>query len=196
MYRTTLPQDARVEYMVVLGERDIHVDDRNPHRVTSVGGEASEVRMPDFAEQPETIASGTPIEGSVQDVPARDASASTRRVVIYRPPSKTTPVAIVLFHDGSLMLAGGVPAILDRLIAGGRIAPIIAVFIDPLSRADDYKAEPAFRQWFARELVPQVERLIGPGTPRTRAIIGVSRGAIAAIDLAWHSRRCFRAAGC
>jgi enterochelin esterase family protein len=118
-----------------------------------------------------------------------------RRVVIYRPARMNAPLPIVYFHDGSLMIdKGGVPQILDRLVASGRLGPLVAVFVDPVSRADDYRADRTFREWFVRELVPVVESAL-PFPPTRRAVIGVSRGATAAIDLAWQHPDVFNRCG-
>jgi len=111
-------------------------------------------------------------------------------VAVYRPPGYVAtgrPYPAAFFNDGSLMVeTGELPAVLDRLIAAKRIAPIVAVFVDPVSRVDDYKMSDDFRKLFSEELVPWVEHElhISP-EPDQRAVIGVSRGAIGALDLSW-----------
>ena len=47
-----------------------------------------------------------------------------------------------------------VPSVLDRLIAAKRIPPVIAVFVEPGSRQEEYSRNPAWRAFVATELVP------------------------------------------
>lgn len=193
-FETTLERDARVEYLIFFGPQDLRVDPRNPHRVPSVGGEASEVAMPAAEAQPETAIGGA-APGGVFDERLYAAKGGTRKAVVYRPTQMDAPLPIVYFHDGSLMIEkGGVPQILDRLVSAARLGQLVAVFVDPVSGADDYKADPAFRDWFANELVPDIEATL-PFPPPQRAVIGVSRGAAAALDLAWHHPEIFSRCG-
>jgi enterochelin esterase-like enzyme len=99
-FETTLEQDARVEYLIFFGPQDLRVDPRNPHRVPSVGGEASEIAMPAAEAQPETAIEGQPPAG-VFDQRRFAANDGERRVVVYRPTQITGPLPIVYFHDGS-----------------------------------------------------------------------------------------------
>jgi enterochelin esterase-like enzyme len=193
-FETTLDADARVEYLIFFGAQDLRVDPRNPHRVPSVGGEASEITMPGAEAQPETIRTNRPPAGVFEER-SFTSIQGTRRVVVYRPAQLNAAMPIAYFHDGSLMLEkGGVPQILDHLVSAARLRPLVAVFVDPVSRADDYKADPAFRDWFTRELVPQIEGALS-FRPLQRAVIGVSRGAAAALDLAWHHPEIFSRCG-
>lgn len=192
-YDTTLEPDARVEYLISFGPKDLRVDERNPRRVATVGGHASEIVMPAFEAQPETAATDSP--RGVFDQRELDGPGGTRKVVVYRPPGSTAPLPVVYFHDGSLMIERGrVPQVLDWLIAAGKLRPLVAVFVDPVSRADDYKADPVFRDWFVNVLVPQVESGLA-FLPTGRAVIGVSRSAIAAIDISWHHPDLFSRCG-
>jgi enterochelin esterase-like enzyme len=192
-----VPLDARVEYMISRGDA-VETDQRNPKRVPSVGGDASEVVMPGYEPHAE-LAPSTGPAGVVQEhtLPGTE-DAAPRRVAIYTPPgyaaSKRYPV--VFFHDGTLMLQRGVPAILDALQEQKRIAPLVAVFVDPLSRAEDYKASDSFRRFFLDELVPWAEQRVRmSANPAERAVVGVSRGAIAALDLAMHAPERFGRCG-
>ncbi len=193
-FDTTLENDARVEYLVSYGAGDFRLDARNPRRVPSVGGEASEIAMPDAESHPETddSVSGVGFERTFFDFQVEDGR--TRRVDVFAPPRREgdDPLPVVYFHDGALMIEKGVPEILGRLLAAGRIRPFVSVFVNPASRADDYKADAVFREWFVREVVPFAER---SGPPPSRAVIGVSRGAIAAIDLALHHPDLFSGCG-
>ena len=51
-----------------------------------------------------------------------------------------------------------VPSVLDQLIAAKTIPPIIAVFVEPGSRQEEYSRNPAWRTFVAKELVPAVDK--------------------------------------
>jgi enterochelin esterase-like enzyme len=183
-FDTTIEPDARLEYLIAYANDDFRVDPRNPRRVPSVGGEASEIVMPAAESHPELLDDERALAGALEEHPFALPSGTSRRVAVYRPSANVAAMPIVYFHDGSLMIdKGRVPQILDRLITAGRVPALTAVFVDPVSRSDDYKAEPAFRNWFISELVPAIEATL-PAAPTSRTVVGVSRGAVAAIDLA------------
>lgn len=196
--RVRVPIDARLEYLVVRGSAPAP-DDRNPRRVASIAGDASEVLMPRHESHDELMATGSAPAGVVEhhEIVARDETR-THHVAIYTPPAhdRSRDYPVVFFHDGTLMLRRGVPAILDALQAQGRITPLVAVFVDPQSRADDYKMSEEFRRFFLDELIPWVEdQVMVSNQARERAVIGVSRGAIAALDLALHAPEGFGGCG-
>lgn len=184
-----IPLDARLEYMIARGSA-VETDRRNPKRVPSVGGDASEVMMPSYEPHDELAPSSAPAGKIEAHTLQTGEEPAPRRVAIYTPPgydpSKRYPV--VFFHDGTLMLQRGVPAILDTLQAHTRIEPLVAVFVDPLSRAEEYQMSDSFRRFFLDELIPWAEQQVSMSDdPEERAIVGVSRGAIPALDLAMHA---------
>ena len=78
-----------------------------------------------------------------------------------------------------------VPSVLDQLIAAKTIPPIIAVFIEPGSRQEEYSRNPAWRTFVARELVPATDKRFRTfAAPDHRVIFGSSLGAYGAVDLA------------
>jgi enterochelin esterase family protein len=78
-----------------------------------------------------------------------------------------------------------VPAVLDRLIAAKTIPPIIAVFVEPQDRREEYSRNPAWRAFVATELVPFVDaRNRTFPAPEQRVIFGSSLAAYGAVDLA------------
>jgi len=92
----------------------------------------------------------------------------------------------VYFLDGG-NYAGwmNVPAVLDRLIAAKAMSPIVAVFVEPGSRQEEYSRNPAWRAFITSELVPSVDkRLRTFPSPDRRVIFGSSLGAYGAVDLA------------
>jgi enterochelin esterase family protein len=191
-YSTTLEPDARVEYLIVFGPQDVRVDPLNPRRVPSVGGDASEIVMPGAEAQPELAGTEAPL--GTFDEHTFTVPAGARTAVVYRPAQTRAAMPVVYFQDGALMIARGVPQIIDALVSGGRLVPLTAVFVEPVSRADDYKASPEFRSWFVGTLLPEVERTL-EFVPTVRAVVGVSRGAAAALDIAWNHPETFGRCG-
>ena len=77
------------------------------------------------------------------------------------------------------------PRLLDHLIARKAIQPLIAVFVTPTDRQEEYARNPRWRGFIARELVPSIDaryRTV-PGTEQ-RAVLGSSLSAYGAVDLA------------
>ena len=102
------------------------------------------------------------------------------------PPGQALPTLYVT--DGSWYLEQGqMKALLDELIATGRIEPLIAVFVDardPDQLRDNRRNEQlicklAYARFFASELVPQVEaRHPTLRDPARRTILGLSFGGL------------------
>jgi enterochelin esterase family protein len=189
----TLRLDARVEYLVDLGGRQPVADSRNPRRVVSFNAPTSEVAMPGHVVPPEVT------EALGQGNPARRVDAlsvdsqvfgARRRAYVYLPrvprrDDQRWPV--VYFGDGSGWVVQGLaPLILDRLIARSVVRPVVAVFVEPGNRSEEYNRSAAYRRFFVNELMPYVEARYPIDRRRTsRAVIGSSRGALAAFDLAF-----------
>ncbi len=187
--RTELAAAARVEYLVREGPQQLGPDPRNPRRAAHGAG-ASEVVGSAWVESPDVRGPEPSAHGATLafDVPSRLLGAP-RHIVVYTPPGYDSRRAYpaVFFHDGSLVLeSGDARRLLDRLIARHRMAAVVAVFVDPLSRGDDYAPGAAFREFFATELLPWVETRFAVARDASRhAVVGLSRSALAALDLAW-----------
>jgi enterochelin esterase-like enzyme len=181
--------NGRLEY-TFLFEKEATTDPRNPRTVRTFTGPRSEIRMPFFTSHPEVDGPAPAQAGRVSEeaFPSR-ALGGTRRVWTYLP----------LGYDGSqdlyptvYFLDGGnytdwmaVPAVLDRLIGARQIPPLIAVFVEPGSRQEEYSRNPAWRAFVATELVPAIDaRLRTFAAPDQRVIFGSSLGAYGALDLA------------
>ena len=180
---------ARIEYLIVYGATDYRLDAHNPRRVQRVGGPASEAVGPGYTPPLEFQDPPTSPAGAITEaVVASRAIGSPRRVIVYTPPGyrpgRRYPLAV--FHDGDLMVnMGQAPRVIDWLIAHRVIRPIVAVFVDPQSRAADYRRGAPMRSFVTEELLPWVARQYGvTADAGERAIIGVSAGARGALDAA------------
>ena len=86
------------------------------------------------------------------------------------------------------------PSVLDQLIAAKTIPPIIAVFVEPGSRQEEYSRNPAWRTFMTKELVPAIDKRHRTfPAPDHRVIFGSSLGAYGAVDLAVETSRRVRA---
>ena len=106
---------------------------------------------------------------------------------------------LALFFDGwayARTLPG--PTILDNLVASGRIAPVLSVFIDQLGTRKERMRDlcgssPTFGRFLVEELLPWVERTyrIHPRPDRTM-LVGLSCGGLAALHWAAEHPELFR----
>lgn len=186
--------DARIEYLIAHGTSDYRLDAYNPRRVQRVGGPASEAVGPAYVPPQEFQDPPTSPAGAITEavLPSR-AIGSPRRVIVYTPPGyrpgRRYPLAV--FHDGGLMVnTGHAPRVIDWLIARKVIPPIVAVFVDPQSRAIDYRRGAPMRAFVSEELLLWIAQRYGV-TPDSdaRAIIGLSAGARGALDAAASSEQ-------
>ncbi|MDH4065406.1 MAG: alpha/beta hydrolase-fold protein, partial [Acidobacteriota bacterium] len=181
--------NARAEYVLFFPDQ-ASIDPHNPRTVAAFAGPRSEVRMPQWIPQPE-------IDLTV-DVPAGALAAETlestslvgsRRVWFYTPPGYETsrawyPVLYVL-DGGNYVEHMAAPTILDRLIARKAIEPVVAVFVEPAERQEEYSRSAPWRAFMATELVPLVDKRFRTfPAPEKRVILGSSLSAYGAVDLA------------
>lgn len=186
---TTAFTNARLEY-VFLYEKDTAPDPRNSRKIRTFSGERSEIRMPFFSSHPEVEGPAPGAKGTLTEQTFESrALKATRRVWTYLPAGYETSQDIyptVYFLDGGNYTDWmAVPAVLDRLIAARTIPPLIAVFVEPGSRQEEYSRNPAWRAFVATELVPSVDAKVRTfPAPEQRLIFGSSLGAYGAVDLA------------
>ncbi|MDP1572601.1 MAG: alpha/beta hydrolase-fold protein [Vicinamibacterales bacterium] len=181
--------NARLEY-VLLYERDPVPDPLNPLQISSIVGPRSEIRMPFWSANAEIddtspVPAGTVVEERITS----RALGEDRRVWFYLPPGyeeSDTLYPVVFILDGATWVEGmEVPTVLDRLFARQAARPVIAVFVEPGHRQQEYSRSTAWRQFMATELVPLVDQRYRTfPSPDQRALLGSSLGAYAAVDLA------------
>ena len=181
--------NARLEY-TLLFEKETAVDPRNPRTVRTFTGPRSEIRMPFFTGHAE-VDDPAPVQAGrlAEEAFTSRALKGTRRVWTYLPPGYEASDDLyptVYFLDGGNYADWmGVPAVLDRLIAAKAIQPVVAVFVEPGSRQEEYSRNAAWRAFVTTELVPGIDaRLRTFPAPDQRVIFGSSLGAYGALDLA------------
>lgn len=178
--------DARLDYKFVLNGSNWILDPRNPFQVSGGFGPNSELRMPQYVPPPEIRFNPGIPHGALRDTSFFSTNLNNSRTIrVYTPPdynNTTSRYPVVLFHDGleyvSLAQANNV---LDYLIWGRRIEPVIAVFVPPNAarRHDEYAAnlQPQFTAFITQELMPWLDRRYRTRTePASRAVLGASDG--------------------
>lgn len=181
--------NARLEY-VFLFEKESLPDPRNPRKIRTFSGERSEIRMPFFGAHPEIDGPASAAKGTVTDEQFQSrALKATRRVWTYLPPgyegSQDLYPTVYFLDGGNYADWMAVPGVLDRLIASKAIPPIIAVFVEPGDRREEYSRNPAWRAFVATELVPEIDsRHRTFPAPEQRLVFGSSLAAYGAVDLA------------
>ena len=160
------------------------LDSLNKRIVAGGMGKNSELIMPGYKPCEYSIKRASVPSGSVSDTVIQSRVMNEeRRIRIYLPhgyseSNKRYPVCY--FHDGieffNLTAAGN---ILDNLISGKRMCPVIAVFIDPVHRDEEYSGN---RQGdYTRFVTEELSFLIDAtfrtdANPEGRAQFGISNG--------------------
>ena len=192
---------ARIEYLVTYGVGDLRLDPHNPKQVQRVGGPASEFTMPGYMPPQEFVDPPTRPGGKVVDaiLTSQVLGGDTRQVIVYTPPGYRDGgfYKLAVFEDGALMVnTGQAPRVLDWLITHGAIEPIVAVFVEPKSRTDDFRRGAPMQKFVTNELLPWIaEHFSVTRDAGERAIIGVSAGARAALNTATSSLESFNRVG-
>jgi enterochelin esterase family protein len=189
--RVPLPRSARIEYLVHRTADGPALDPLNPRSVPGFTGRYSELRMPGYVEPAAFAGQARPLAGRLDTHTLRsEAFGDDRTVHVYTPGGdgrSREALPLVVFGDGATWIdLGGAPAVIDHEIAAGRIRPLVAAFVPTVDRATEYRGQnPRQRRLIVDEVVPFVERRYPSGGRReARAIVGSSRGALMALDVA------------
>jgi enterochelin esterase-like enzyme len=189
-YRTFIvPPDARLDYQLIVNGKYI-TDPQNPRITPSGFGPHSEVQMPKFIPTPYIFHRQEIQHGSIDSLaplmnipsPLSRYIPARRSIKIYRPAGYDTlsGLPVLYVHDGFEAIDYAyVLAILDNLIADGKIEPVIAVFIPPVDRGGEYvgSRKDQFVTYLADEIVPLIDHLYRTARiPEKRAMTGISAG--------------------
>ncbi|GAA4504431.1 alpha/beta hydrolase [Pseudaeromonas paramecii] len=135
--------------------------------------------------------------GRLQEVSLESSELGPRQVLIYRPAGVTasTPLPWALALHGYGMDRhqwvddGQLPALLDNLIAEGKMPPMALVMVDG---GKSFYQGPIER-FLIRELLPQAPRWGLSEQPAQRALLGVSMGGYGVVHLAYQYPQLFAA---
>lgn len=184
--------DARIEYVFKFAELGEMIDSLNPRRVLSFDIETSEFNMPGFKDSRLIRNDRYRMHGQLKsDSIYSRVFHNKRALFIYEPPGYRAgmPYPVILFKDGtSYTQRLKVHQIMDSLITAGSIPPAIGLFVNSVLRGVEYQANPDHRKFIVQELLPFFEAKYKSSG---YSVIGSSRGALAAADLAMHHPEIF-----
>jgi len=165
-FRTeTFELDARLDYKLVISAQNWILDPENPDRISGGFGPNSELAMPEYIQPWEikynpSIPHGERTNITVQSI----AVGRSYGVSVYLPPSYKTETdkkyPTVYFQDGGEYITlGSAVNIIDNLIDSNKIVEVIAVFVTPNNRNEEYAFEKRhqYAEFFATELVPEID---------------------------------------
>ena len=188
-----LEVETRIDYKFLLNGEEWILDPRCLRQVVGGFGPNSELRMPGYLPPTELRAKSPDLfvwEGYVADLEIESAILREKRpYAMYVPGGYKSPAGMrtLWFLDGSDYLKfADVARTLDVLIARGDIPPVVAVFVPPIRRDEEYGVGgDAFVKFVTEELVPYVrERYLVNRAPELNVVIGPSLGALGATRLA------------
>ena len=177
--------NARLDYKFIVNSNNWYLDPLNPNTCTGGFGPNSELAMPEYVQPKEIKFDASIAHGKVELKTIFSTNVNTSyQVKIYLPPnynsaeSKVYPT--VYFQDGFeyIDLASAVNVI-DNLIASKKIEDIIAVFVRPNNRNEEYalSKRTQYRAFFVNELVPFIDSVYKTEqSPKRRLVLGDSYG--------------------
>ena len=185
-----VPDGTRLEYKLDVvdsfGNRFIE-DPLNPNVASHPFGansvcEASGYAEPLWAQHADDVPVGTYTDITVWS----DAYGRDTAVTVYRAATIDGPAPLVVVHDGGDYLRyADAGMVLDNLVQGGVIPPIVAAFVQPGERLVEYADDPRHATYLTKELVPRLEADFGAlADPRQRCLVGASFGAVASLSAA------------
>ncbi|MCZ6725960.1 MAG: alpha/beta hydrolase-fold protein [Acidobacteria bacterium] len=194
-----IPEGSRFEYKieVIRGRRRRLIRDplnellaHDPFGANSVL-HGTGYETPAWAQPIAGVRSGSMLELEVES----QAFGEPRSVQVYLPARRRRrrryPLLIV--HDGGDYLRfAALRTVLDNLIDALEIQPLVVALIDSPQRLVEYAADPRHSTFLAEELLPRLEvELPVLADPASRALMGASFGAVAALAGAWQNEDVF-----
>jgi enterochelin esterase family protein len=185
-YRTIeLDGPARLEYKLVADGRIID-DPLCPNSCESgIGGRNSYFVIGDFREPPELNWTPTIPHGRVEEFDFESRMLRNRRRIQIHLPSgydsdRARRFPSLYVHDGGQYLnQGRLPTLLDNLIFGKRITPLITIMVDPVERGREYRANEGYAAFLESELIPHLEGRYRMLSQReARGVMGASLGGL------------------
>jgi enterochelin esterase-like enzyme len=205
--RQVYERDARLDYKLVRNGTDWILDPRNPNYCYGGYGPNSELRMPGYMPASECVgAAGIATGTLVLQTFASAILKNSRSLRIYLPAgydsARQEAYPLVLFHDGlEYLTLAAAKTVLDNLIAGGRIEPLIAVFVPPFSstqRIEEYGGglTGPFERFIIEELMPFLDAAFHTSKdPGRRAMMGPSLAALISAQICFHHPEAFGLCG-
>ena len=207
--KAAFPKDARFDYKIVLDYRTWILDPDNPHHQWSGVGANSELRMPDWKEDPTLEERDNIGHGKLKNEILFQSKALGYQITysVYLPHGHHGHLPTIYVTDGFEYIhpkMGNMVTTLDNLIAEKKIHPVIAIFIDhrePVNRSnnrrmDELAMNEKYLKFFTEEFIPMVERTYPVAKGReNRAILGTSMGGLTSAYFVFAKPEVFAMAG-
>ena len=193
-FKIPMPYDARIDYKIVVNEKNWILDPDNRKVQMSGYGPNSEIAMPGYCYSSIVIRDSTVKAGTISDNFVIHSAFLNYDVQfqVYTPAEYDTnmkyPVLYVTDgHEYADDLRGGLVVALDNMIAMGMIKPLIAVFIDPRNpdnlhenrRFSEYIMNPLYLNFISDEFITIIdENFVTLRSAEGRAILGTSLGGL------------------
>ena len=183
-YSHEFEPDARLDYKFVLNGSSWILDPLNPYTCIGGFGPNSELRMPQYIMPPEIVEYPEIPHGTLHDTLFYSTNLNNSRTVrVYTPSGyeeSSEHYPVILVHDGlEYITLAKMDNVLDYLIAHQYIQPIIAVFVPPVNRTQEYAGNlmDEFTAFIVEELFPWVDARYRTLTDAPhRATLGASNG--------------------
>jgi enterochelin esterase family protein len=183
-----LSEPARLEYkFIVDGQWQLdpfcqsHIDN-------GLGDSNSYFIVGDFQEPPELQWVSSNPHGRVEQFNFSSKRLdNTRRLYVYLPAAydgdTSRRFSSLYVHDGGEYLERAkMTNVLDNLIAGGQVPPLIAVMIDPVNRMEEYWANERYSDFLCDELLPDIDDRYRTAPERkARGVMGASLGGLISV---------------
>ena len=186
----SVPDGTRLEYKLDVvdsfGTRFID-DPLNPNVASHPFGVNSVCESWDYVEPLWARYADDVPTGSFTDVGVwSEAFGRDTPVTVYRAATVEGPAPLVVVHDGGDYLRyADAGTVLDNLVHGGVLPPLVAAFVQPGERLVEYADDARHARYLADELVPRMEADFGAlAEPWARCLVGASFGAVACLSAA------------
>lgn len=181
---TKYEADARLEYKIVVDETNWKLDPMNERVAHGGMGDNSELVMPQYIPpyyiyERDVVPWGTYSDTVIYSKYLKE----NRQLRIYLPPRYEVTDAlypVIIFHDGfELFDRMAVRNVLDNMTFERKIKPVIAVFVQPVHRDQEYsgKLQKKYTKFITEELVRFLDKNYRTAKePGYRATAGISNG--------------------
>lgn len=189
--RVSRPPVDRMEYKLELGYphggSETVCDPGNPLVAPGPFGNKSVVEFPEYR-APAWLADPEPPAGTVAEHEIKSAALGAAQPVALWSPAGVRPgdrLPLLVANDGpEYARYSGLLAMLDRMVAAGRLPAMRAALLQPVDRNDHYSASPIYAKALAREVLPALDELAPrPRHRATRVGMGASLGALSMLHV-------------
>jgi enterochelin esterase family protein len=195
-------EPVRVEYKLIVDGQWI-VDPFCPNAIDNgIGEQNSFFVVGDLQEPPELQWVPTIPHGRVEEFDYESKLLhNQRRVYVYLPPgydtARTKRFPTLYVHDGGEYLSRAqLATVVDNLIHGKAVPPLIVVMVDPVDRMREYHANEEYARFVEQELIPSIDSRYRTLAQReARGVIGASLGGLISTYLALSRPQLFSKAG-